>query len=147
MSIKSGIYAYNDEFEVESVVMIVLKFYIGCYSLESVLPSTMQCFYDGNPCIDQISDIVHYNLPINFTRFNSSQTSLFPTDVTVENPLGNLFVDRILTDVNLRNRSTKNNLHDFISCYSFLQLSFIFFTHHLLIVQMKSSCQYLQLRV
>ena len=59
----------------------------------------MQCFYDGNSCLNRISDRINRDFPINFTRLNSSRPSRFAIDVTVENLLENFFIDSWSTEI------------------------------------------------
>lgn len=91
--INSAIYTDHPDLHIKTVDFIISNFYVRCYSLESLLPSTMQCFYDDSPCLGMINDIISEYFPINFTQLNSSQPSHFPIDTTVDNLLGNLFVD------------------------------------------------------
>lgn len=72
---------------------IIPHFYTRCYLIEGLLSSTMECFYDNNPCFNMINNISDRTVWKNFSLLDPSQPSHFPVDVTMENLVSNLFVD------------------------------------------------------
>ncbi|CAF1449799.1 unnamed protein product [Adineta steineri] len=67
-------------------------FYTGCYVIEALLQSTLECFYDQN-CIDQLQFYLSSVSPMNVTALNLSLPSQYSEDSTIENLLNNLMVE------------------------------------------------------
>jgi hypothetical protein len=70
-----------------------------CFPIESLLPSTLQCFYDNNPCFDIINNIFDKTIYMNFTRLNSSEPSRFSINVTISDLLKQLFIESWSTTI------------------------------------------------
>ncbi|CAF1071625.1 unnamed protein product [Adineta steineri] len=67
-------------------------FYTGCYVIEALLQSTLECFYDQN-CIDQLQLYLTSASSMNVTALNLSLPSQYSEDLTIENLLNNLMVE------------------------------------------------------
>ncbi|CAF1112213.1 unnamed protein product [Adineta steineri] len=67
-------------------------FYTGCYVIEALLQSTLECFYDQN-CIDQLQFYLTSASSMNVTALNLSLPSQYSEDSTIENLLNNLMVE------------------------------------------------------
>ncbi|CAF1003790.1 unnamed protein product [Adineta steineri] len=67
-------------------------FYVGCYVIEALLQSTLQCFYD-QACIDQLLLYLSSVSPINAAALNSSLPSQYSEYSTIENLLNSLMIE------------------------------------------------------
>ena len=67
--------------------------YIGCYVVESLLQSNLQCFYNQT-CIDQLQIYLSTNPPMNALALNSSLPSQYYPNTTIENLLDNLTIEQ-----------------------------------------------------
>ncbi|CAF0953880.1 unnamed protein product [Adineta steineri] len=67
-------------------------FYIGCYVIEALLQSTLQCFYDQT-CMDQLQLYLPSASPMNVTALNSSLPSQYFENSTIENLLNKLMIE------------------------------------------------------
>ncbi|CAF0854600.1 unnamed protein product [Adineta steineri] len=67
-------------------------FYIGCYVIEALLQSTLQCFYDQT-CIDELLLYLTTASPINVTALDPSLSSQYSEDSTIENLLNSLMIE------------------------------------------------------
>ncbi|CAF0953898.1 unnamed protein product [Adineta steineri] len=67
-------------------------FYIGCYVIEALLQSTLQCFYDQT-CIDELQLYLTTASPMNATALDSSLSSQYSEDSTIENLLNSLMIE------------------------------------------------------
>ncbi len=94
--INSVLYKYDKNGNPTKVYYTLPDFYMRCFPIESLLPSTLECFYDNNPCFDIINN-VSSKIMKNFTRLNSSQPSRFPINVTINDLLEALFLESWLT--------------------------------------------------
>ncbi|CAF1607131.1 unnamed protein product, partial [Didymodactylos carnosus] len=71
--------------------------YCGCYIVNSLLQSTLECFYDDNPtCFEQLNLILSpiSNQRLNFSLLNSTQNSLYQSNTTIEQIVDNLMVEQ-----------------------------------------------------
>lgn len=75
------------------VIYTVPGFYSRCFPVESLLPSTLECFYDNQPCLDMMTNVTNETFFIGMTRLNSSQTSRFMINTTINDLLGELFIE------------------------------------------------------
>ena len=91
--IPSALYKYDANDDPVSIEYIIPNFYARCYPIESLLPSTMECFYDNNPCFDIMNNISEPTIYKNFTRLDSSKPSRFAVNSTISALLEQLFVD------------------------------------------------------
>jgi hypothetical protein len=68
--------------------------YRACFSLESLLQSTLECFYDDQDCFKVVTDFYDQPwFPTNFTLLNASLPSRFMTSSTVGSLLLELFIE------------------------------------------------------
>ncbi|CAF4173996.1 unnamed protein product, partial [Adineta steineri] len=67
-------------------------FYTGCYVIEALLQSTLQCFYDQT-CIDQLQIYLSPPVPMDVTALDSSLPSQYFDDSTIEDLLNNLMIE------------------------------------------------------
>jgi hypothetical protein len=68
--------------------------YRACFSVESLLQSTLECFYDDQDCLANVIDF--YNqawFPTDWIRLNSSLPSRFTTNSTIGALLAELFIE------------------------------------------------------
>ena len=73
------------------VFFMVPGFYAGCYVIEALLQSTLQCFYD-NECIDELHDYNEGPLK-NVTALNSSLSHKYSENSMVKNIVDHLMID------------------------------------------------------
>ncbi|CAF1641592.1 unnamed protein product, partial [Adineta ricciae] len=78
---------------------IVPNFYVKCFPIESLLASTLECFYDNNRCFDIINNISQNVISKNWTRLNFSLFSHFPINVTIEKLVENIFIESWSTTI------------------------------------------------
>ncbi|CAF1082903.1 unnamed protein product [Didymodactylos carnosus] len=71
---------------------IVPGFYLGCYLLESLLQSTLECFYD-QACLDEIQSWIFTDY-INITPLVSTQLSQYQPNTTIKEILNNLMIEQ-----------------------------------------------------
>jgi hypothetical protein len=67
-------------------------FYYGCYIIESLLQSTLKCFYD-QICISQIQSYITYTSPMNVTPLDSSLPSQYLINATVQDLVDDLMIE------------------------------------------------------
>jgi hypothetical protein len=75
------------------IIFIVPGFYSRCFPVESLLPSTLECFYDSQPCLEQMANVTNQTFFMHITRLNASQTSRFTIQTTINDLLAELFVE------------------------------------------------------
>jgi hypothetical protein len=68
-------------------------FYIGCYVLEALLQSTLECFYH-QICINQLQVYFSSSSAINATALNSSSPSNYSINSTIKDLVGNLMIEQ-----------------------------------------------------
>ncbi|CAF1073467.1 unnamed protein product [Adineta steineri] len=76
-----------------NIIFIIPGFYSKCFPVESLLPSTLQCFYSNQPCLDLMGNILNESLFHNITRLNASQPSRFTINTTINDLLEQLFIE------------------------------------------------------
>ncbi|CAF0734638.1 unnamed protein product [Adineta steineri] len=70
------------------------EFYFGCLPVESLLQSTLKCFYDDQKCLDIIINFYNVSSFNNFTRLNSSShASRFMINSTIGSLLSEMFIE------------------------------------------------------
>jgi hypothetical protein len=84
----SAIYDYNNG----SKLFIVPGVYTGCYIIESLLQSTLECFYNQT-CINQLQSYYLFFSQMNVTALNSSLSSQYFTNSTIKDLVDNLMVE------------------------------------------------------
>ena len=86
--ISSSIYDYSNTI----ILFVVPGMYAGCYIMESLLQSDLQCFYNQT-CIDQIQSSYPSRQILQITPLNSSATSVYSTDSTIQELLNQLMIE------------------------------------------------------
>ncbi|CAF3952300.1 unnamed protein product, partial [Adineta steineri] len=71
---------------------LINSFYVGCYTTEALLRSTLECFYNQT-CIDQLQYYLSPPVPKNVTALDSSLPSQYSEDSTIEDLLNNLMIE------------------------------------------------------
>jgi len=69
------------------------NFKIRCFPIESLIQSTLECFYNNHSCLDIIANKINQNLFINITRLNASQSSRFLINTQVGDLIEQLFIE------------------------------------------------------
>ncbi|CAF1509563.1 unnamed protein product [Adineta ricciae] len=67
--------------------------YVGCYTIEALLQSNLQCFYNIT-CINKLKSYFTESTPMNVTALNVSLSNRFSKDSTIENILKKLMVEK-----------------------------------------------------
>jgi hypothetical protein len=70
----------------------VSGFYTGCFAMESLRRSNLGCLYD-HICLDQLKSLMQFSTPIIGTTLNSSVSSRFLPNTTVELILNRLMIE------------------------------------------------------
>ncbi|CAF1310730.1 unnamed protein product [Didymodactylos carnosus] len=112
----SALYDYTAS-SVETIEFVVPGFYSGCFIVESLLPSTMKCFYNRS-CIDQIHYVDPYistSVPI----LDSSLPTIYPPDTTLETMLNELFIENWNSTISFE--LYYNNCHPYYCTYTSVQ--------------------------
>jgi hypothetical protein len=68
-------------------------FYTGCYVIESLLQSTLECFY-RQECIDKLQDYLSASSSMNVLALNASLSSLYSVNSTIKELVNNLMIER-----------------------------------------------------
>ena len=84
-----SIYNYSSN----TTLFDVPGFYTGCYVIEALLQSTLQCFYDQN-CIDQLQIYLSSASPMNATALVPLISSKYFENSTIEYLLQNLMIEQ-----------------------------------------------------
>ena len=85
-----GIYTYDDETDDRYKIVEVTNFYLGCYLLDALLLSTLECFYNQScmMALDQYLDsLLRYNL-----TFPALDANVSPPDETIQSIIDHLTV-------------------------------------------------------
>ena len=70
----------------------------GCYPLEALLQSTLECFYQ-RACFQLIRNISYYPFDVRRFLLNASLPSQFPINATIQHILEGLFVEQWATSI------------------------------------------------
>ncbi|CAF3201804.1 unnamed protein product [Rotaria sp. Silwood2] len=73
----------------------VTGFVVGCYPIESVLRSTLECFFDSS-CLNRVLQFFSLSINSTFHCLNNSQTRFHPQD-SIERLVDELFVENWTT--------------------------------------------------
>ena len=76
-----------------SISFVVPGFYTGCFVIEALLVSTLQCFYDEQ-CFNNITYYVNSTSTLNVTALNASMSTTFTPNSTVKEMIDQLMVER-----------------------------------------------------
>ncbi len=74
-------------------VFDVPGFYTGCFVIESLLQSTLECFYDQN-CIDALQVSFSSSSPMKVSALNSSLPSSYSEHSTIKDLVDNLMIEQ-----------------------------------------------------
>ncbi len=74
------------------------NFYVRCFPIESLIQSTLECFYNNHPCLHIIGNSTNQPLFTNITRLDASRPSNFPINTSVGDLLEQLFIDSWLVN-------------------------------------------------
>jgi hypothetical protein len=77
----------------EAIIFSVPGLYIGCFVIEALLQSTMECFYNQT-CINQLQSYLNSSLPMNVTALDTSLPTQYFINSTIEELLDNLMVEQ-----------------------------------------------------
>ncbi|CAF4117379.1 unnamed protein product [Rotaria sp. Silwood2] len=67
--------------------------YRGCFIIESLLQSTLECFYNQT-CVDKLHSYLAFNSSMNTTALDSSVSSRFFVNSTIEELVNKLMIER-----------------------------------------------------
>lgn len=81
------------------VIYTVPGFYSRCFPVESLLPSTLECFYSNHSCLDSMSNVTNETLFSTITKLNASLPSRFAINTTVNELLSELFIESWTSEV------------------------------------------------
>ena len=81
------------DLQTNSILFEVPGFYIGCYVIESLLQSNLQCFYNQS-CIQQLQSYLTLTTTINVTQLNRSLLIRFKENSTVEDLINKLMIEK-----------------------------------------------------
>ena len=85
---ESTIYDPSDD----TVLFSLPNFYIGCYTIEALLQSDLQCFYNQT-CIDNLQSYFQVSSIMNVTALDMSLSNHFLENATIESILNELMVE------------------------------------------------------
>ena len=84
-----SIYDYPDH----TVLLEIPGLFIGCYVIDGILQSTLECFYNET-CITQILSYYNDTPPMNVTPLNSSLLSQYFINSTIQDLVNNLMIEQ-----------------------------------------------------
>jgi hypothetical protein len=85
---QSSIYDYKSGIS----LFHVPNFYKGCYVIESLLQSTLECFYDQQ-CIVDLQGQIWSSSPVNAKALDKSLPSIYFMNSTIKNLVDNLMIE------------------------------------------------------
>ena len=95
-----GIYYWDAFYETNTLLYVIPSFYFGCMIVDSVLQSSLECFFDDSTCLDTILPYFwNLTLFINVTRLDTTRSTQFPSNSTIETLAYKLFVEEWYTNV------------------------------------------------
>ncbi|CAF1538112.1 unnamed protein product [Adineta ricciae] len=107
----------------QSLLLKIPGFVVGCYPLESLFQSSLQCFFDLQ-CFNLIMNFFPHKNTINITYLNRNQTK-YSIDTLVSTLVGNLFIEKWTINYSFSNYY---NICAPLSCtYTFIQYGNIFY--------------------
>jgi hypothetical protein len=83
-------------------LFIVPGFYTGCYVVESLLQSTLECFYDQQ-CIDKLRVCISVSSSVNVTVLDASLSSEYSMNSTIKELVDNLMIKQWNVSSNFEN--------------------------------------------
>ena len=93
---------YDDTSSNGTVSLFVPGMYIGCYILESLLQSTLECFHDQS-CFDILTSTMSASIQPNVTLLQAEVNVNFTTTSTVGDMLNKLMVDKWIVNTRYEN--------------------------------------------
>ena len=75
------------------VIFTVPGFHSRCFPVESLLPSTLECFYSNQPCLPMMANITNQTFFTSLTPLDATRTSRFQINSTIDDLLSELFVE------------------------------------------------------
>ncbi|CAF1459067.1 unnamed protein product, partial [Adineta ricciae] len=94
--------AYIYDVQTYEILFEVPGFLFGCYIVEALLQSTLECFYDKN-CTDSIQSYLSYPAPFPIANLNSSLASKYRVNSTVDELLQHLMIEQWNVSVTYEN--------------------------------------------
>ncbi len=85
---QSSIYQYPSL----TILFNIPGFYTGCYAIESLLQSTLECFYDQQ-CLDKLQSYISSSSSMTVTALNSSLPSMYYMKSTIKEFVDNLMIE------------------------------------------------------
>ncbi|CAF1367195.1 unnamed protein product [Didymodactylos carnosus] len=77
-------------------------FYYGCYIMEALLLSTLECFHD-EICVNRIQSYITYTSPMNVTILDSSLSSQYFVNSTIQDLVNNLMMEQWNSSITYEN--------------------------------------------
>src|SRR5690349_13032097 len=87
--VQSSIYQYPNK----TSLFNVSGFYTGCYVIEALLQSTLECFYNQQ-CIDELKTHLSLTSTLNLTALDSSLRNNYSKNSTIKDLVGNLMIEQ-----------------------------------------------------
>ena len=87
-SVPSSVY----DFENDTILFTVPGMYVGCYAIEALLQSTLECLYNQY-CIDTIHRYHRENDSVQGTPLQQSNTTIYSKNSTVQDLVDQLMID------------------------------------------------------
>ncbi|CAF1188791.1 unnamed protein product [Adineta ricciae] len=91
-----------DDFQGNATLWTIPGFYIGCFLIESLLQSNLQCFFNQS-CIDQLQVYLDISSTMNITQLNRSLLKNFQMNSIVEELVNNLMVEQWNSSISFDN--------------------------------------------
>ncbi|UJR19439.1 hypothetical protein I4U23_022569 [Adineta vaga] len=98
------LFAYEHDGTYTSSISLISKvpgFFVGCYALESILQSSLECLFDLQ-CLQLILDYFPHSNTSNITYLHRNQTK-YPIDTRVSTLVENLFLEKWITNSSFTN--------------------------------------------
>ena len=90
---KSQLGLYNTQY-ISTPKSLVAGLYRACFALESLLQSTLECFYDDQDCLTNVLNFYNdSDIPNDIIRLNSSLNSRFKTNSTIGSLFAAFFIE------------------------------------------------------
>ncbi len=76
----------------DTILFLVSGFYTGCYVIEALLLSNLECLYDQQ-CIDKLRSFLNVSLQMNITALDTSLPSVYLINSTIQELVDNLMIE------------------------------------------------------
>ncbi|CAF0905234.1 unnamed protein product [Adineta ricciae] len=97
--IPSGFYNQSED-ERMSLSMEIPGFRSGCLPINSLLQSTLECFYDRK-CIEKI--LSYFPTNQTFQSLNQSEQSIFSPQMTIQSIINQLMIEKLISNISYEN--------------------------------------------